>query len=159
MKNAIINLEGEDPLQASKNFVAQCLEYLKGVQQVMADRERLQQRVAELEAANAELADKNAKLADAVEQLKKGDEWSNRVTYENVVDQIASNEDAAQRDFARKLIEPLLKRGQVNQLRKDIKRRVKELNEDSSASIVIEQADVTVNGNWQDVHDNETVHL
>ena len=65
-----------------------------------------------------------------MEQWKKGDEWSNRVTYENVVDQIASLEDASKRDDARRMFEPLLKKGQVTQFRKDIKRRVKELNED-----------------------------
>ena len=157
MKNSIFNQEGEDPLQALKDFGAMFAGYFSSVQQLVADYERLQQKASELEEANAELTNKNAELADAVEQLKKGDEWSNRVTYENVVDQIASNEDAAQRDFARKLIEPLLKRTQVNQMRKDIKRRVKELNEDSSASIVVEH--MTVEGNYQDVHDNETVNF
>ena len=141
MKNSIINTEGEDPLQALEDFGAEWMEYFSGVQQLMTDYKRLKHRVAELEEANAG-------LAEAIGQLKKGDEWSSRVTYDNVVDQIASNEDAAQRDLARKLIEPLLKRAQVTQLRKDIKRRVKELNEDSSANIVIEQAELTVQGDY-----------
>ena len=59
---------------------------------------------------------------------------TSRVTYENVVEQIASNEDASKRDDARKVFEPLLKRSQVTQLRRDIKRRVKELNEESGST-------------------------
>ena len=150
MKKTIYDQGGEDPLQALNDFGAQWMEYFNDVQQLITDYQRLKHRVAELQEANAG-------LADAVEQLKKGDEWSNRVTYENVVDQIASLEDTAQRDNARRLIEPLLKRTQVNQMRKDIKRRVKELNEDSSTSIVVEH--MTVEGNYQDVHDNETVNF
>ena len=152
MKKTIYDQGGEDPLQETKAFVAQWMNFLDNLQQTIVEYEQLKLRAAALEK-------ENAALSDTLEQRKKDDEWSSRVTYDNVVDQIASNEDAAQRDNARKLIEPLLKKSQVTQLRKDIKRRVKELNEDSSANIVIEQAEVTVNGNYQDVHDNETVNL
>ena len=106
--------KGEEPL----NVFGQLVENL---QVLRAEFERQTARIAELEQQNAELRSENDQL--------RNDPWSSRVTYDNVVDQIASNEDAAQRDFARKLIEPLLKRTQVNQLRKDIKKRVKELNE------------------------------
>ncbi|MBR5656302.1 MAG: hypothetical protein IKW98_06425 [Prevotella sp.] len=124
MTQMIFNQEnGEDPLQGSKAFGAELMNWLGGVQQMMTEYEQLKQRVAALER-------ENAALTDTLEQWKNNDEWSNRVTYENVVEQIASLEDTAQRDNARRLIEPLLKRGQVNQLRKDIKRRVKELNEE-----------------------------
>lgn len=124
MTQMIFNQEnGEDPLQGSSAFVAELMTWLGGVQQMMAEYGQLKQRVAALEK-------ENAALSDTLEQWKKGDEWSSRVTYENVVDQIASLEDTSKRDDARRLIEPLLKRGQVNQLRKDIKHRVKELNEE-----------------------------
>ena len=117
----------EDPqenLQKMKDLTAQWADYFNGIQHVLEACERLQQRVAALES-------ENAALTDTLEQWKSNDEWSNRVTYDNVVDQIASLEDASKRDDARRMFEPLLKKSQVAQFRRDIKRRVKELNEDS----------------------------
>ena len=116
----------EDPLQNQqqmKVLTAQWAKYFNGIQQILDENERLQQRVAALES-------ENAALTETLEQWKNNDEWSNRVTYDNVVDQIASLEDASKRDDARRMFEPLLKKGQANQFRKDIKRRVKELNEE-----------------------------
>ncbi len=143
--NKTYSQEDDDPLQAIKDFGAQWSAYFSGVQQLMADYDQLKLYVSKLEeekaqwaadkaqwaADKAQWATEKVQLEDAIEQARKGDEWSSRVTYENIVDQIASNEDAAQRDNARRLIEPLLKRSQVTQLRKDIKKRVKELNEES----------------------------
>lgn len=106
--------KGEEPLSVFGQLA-------DGLQFLRDEFDRQAARIAELEQLNAE-------LRTGIDQLRN-DPWSSRVTYDNVVDQIASNEDAAQRDFARKLIEPLLKRSQVTQLRKDIKKRVKELNE------------------------------
>lgn len=139
MTKTIFNQDGDDPLKALKSVVAQGMNYLNGVNELMVKYELQQQRIAELEKENLLLSEEN-------KELKKDDEWSSRVTYENVVDQIASNEDAAQRDNARRLIEPLLKRGQVKQFRQDIKRRVKEMNEENvgTANITIGQADVKV---------------
>ena len=111
------------PLQAMKDLTAQWAGYFNGIQQVLEENKRLQQRVAALE-------NENAALTETLEQWKNNDEWSNRVTYDNVVDQIASLEDASKRDDARRMFEPLLKKTQAAQLRRDIKRRVKELNED-----------------------------
>ena len=90
---------------------------------MLAENEQLRQRAAEQD-------ETIARLEEALEQQKKNDEWSSRVTYEGMVEQIAACEDAKERDEARKLIEPLLKRAQVTQFRKDIKKRVKELNEE-----------------------------
>ena len=117
------NKEVKIPLQPLKDFGAQCMNYFSGVQQVLDDNERLRQLVAEQD-------EKIAKLEEALEQQKKSDEWASRVTYEGVVEQIAACEDAKERDEARKLIEPLLKQAQVKQFRRDIKKRVKELNEE-----------------------------
>ena len=111
----------EEPLQKMKDIMAQWAKYFNGIQQVLDENERLRQRVAVLE-------NENADLTDTLEKWKKGDEWSNRVTYDNVVDQIASLEDTSKRDDARRMFEPLLKKGQVAQFRRDIKRRVRELN-------------------------------
>ena len=118
----------ENPLQTLKDFGAQWMNFFCGVQQVVAEIEQLRQRVAKQD-------ETIKRLKEALEQQKKGDEWANRVTYEGVVEQIAACEDAKERDEARKLIEPLLKRGQVTQFRRDIKRRVKELNEDGAGGI------------------------
>ena len=118
----------DGPYQHLKEFGEQWMNYFRGVQQVMAENEQLRQRVAEQD-------EKIAKLEEALEQQKKSDEWSSRVTYEGVVEQIAACEDAKERDEARKLIEPLLKRGQAKQFRKDIKKRVKELDEESANDV------------------------
>jgi hypothetical protein len=115
----------DNPLQSMKDFVAQLMNFFNGVQQALAENEQLRQRVAKLES-------ENAAFSETIEQWKKGDEWASRVTYEGVVEQIAACEDAKERDEARKLIEPLLKRSQVTQFRRDIKKRVKELNEENS---------------------------
>jgi hypothetical protein len=115
----------DDPTEALKGFGAQWMNFFSGVQQVLAENEQLRQRVAKLEG-------ENAALTELVERQREDDEWSSRVTYEGVVEQIAACEDAKERDEARKLIEPLLKRSQAAKFRKDIKKKVKELNEDSS---------------------------
>ena len=84
------------------------------------------------------------------EAMNKKDEWSSRVTYENVVEQIAACEDAKERDEGRKLIEPLLKKSQVTSFRRDIKKRVKELNEDSGATI-------NNYGTYNDIHPDRQI--
>ena len=121
-------VEAKDSLQALKDFGAQMANYFRGVQQVLDDNEQMRQLVAEQN-------EKIKKLEEALEQQKKGDEWASRVTYEGVVEQIAACEDAKERDEARKLIEPLLKKAQVTQFRRDIKKRVKELNEDGAGGV------------------------
>ena len=98
--------EVDDPLQETKDFGKRLANYFAKVHQIMDEYDCLLQRVATLEA-------EKARLEDTVEQLKKDDEWTSRVTYENVVEQIASNEDASKRDDARRMFEPLLKKGQV----------------------------------------------
>ena len=119
--------EVDDPLQETKDFGKRLANYFAKVHQIMDEYDCLLQRVATLEAEKARLEVKQL-------QSKKDDEWTSRVTYENVVEQIASNEDASKRDDARKVFEPLLKRSQVTQLRRDIKRRVKELNDESGST-------------------------
>jgi len=126
MTEAINQEIEEEPLEKMKDLTVQLAKYFNEIQQIFAENERLQQRVATLES-------ENAALTDTLEQRKNNDEWSNRVTYDNVVDQIASLEDASKRDDARRLIEALLKKSQVTQFRRDIKRRVKELNEEGDA--------------------------
>ena len=126
MTESIFQITEEEPLQQIKVLTAQWASYFNGIQRALDENERLRQRVAALES-------ENTALTDTLEQWKSNDEWSNRVTYDNVVDQIASLEDASKRDDARRLIEALLKKSQVTQLRKDIKRRVKELNEEGDA--------------------------
>ena len=81
---------------------------------LFGDLERMKRRVAELE-----------------EELAKyrNDDWTGRVTYDNVVDLIASNEDAAVRDQTRKVFEPLLKKETARKLQRDVKRKVKEMEE------------------------------
>ena len=123
----IINQHFEaEPLQQMKDLTAQWSNYFNKIQQILDENEQLRQRVAALES-------ENTALTDTIKQWKSNDEWSNRVTYENVVDQIASLEDASKRDDARRMFEPLLKKNQAAQFRRDIKKRVKELNDDGDA--------------------------
>ena len=103
-------------LQEMKDFWVKFANFINGVQQILAENDCLRKRVATLE--------------ETIEK-QKNDPWTSRVTYENTVDQIASFEDASKRDDARRVIEPMLKKSQVAQLRRDIKKRVKELNEES----------------------------
>ena len=126
MTEAINQEIEEEPLEKMKDLTVQLAKYFNEIQQIFAENERLQQRVATLES-------ENAALTDTLEQRKNNDEWSNRVTYDNVVDQIASLEDASKRDDARRMFEALLKKSQVTQFRRDIKHRVKELNEEGDA--------------------------
>lgn len=79
-------------------------------------KEDLRIQMNELKAENEEL------------KARMNDGWTDRVTYDNMVEQIASYEDPAQRDEARKLIEPMLKKNMVRKLRADIKRKVNESN-------------------------------
>ncbi len=78
----------------------------------------LRRRVAALEAENESLK----------ERLNDG--WTGRVTYENMVEQIAACEDASERDDARKLVEPMLKRDMARKFREDIRRKVLEAQGD-----------------------------
>lgn len=79
-------------------------------------KEDLRIQMDELKAENEEL------------KARMNDGWTDRVTYDNMVEQIASYEDPAQRDEARKLIEPMLKKNMVRKLRADIKRKLNESN-------------------------------
>ena len=124
MTNNSKMIGGENVLEATKAFVAEWLNRFSTMQAMLDEIELLRQRVAALES-------ENEALTETMEQWKKGNEWSSRVTYENMVEQIAACEDPKERDEARKLIEPLLKKGQVTQFRRDIKRRAKELNEEN----------------------------
>ena len=126
MMQTTMNQGGEDPLEEARAFVAKWMTHFGTIQQVLEENAQLKERVAALEA-------ENAVLTDTLEQWKSNDEWSNRVTYDSVIDQIASLEDASKRDDARRMFEPLLKKSQVTQFRRDIKKRVKELNEEGDA--------------------------
>jgi hypothetical protein len=119
--NYLTKPEGGDPLNVARQF-------LQSFQTLMVNYDDMVARLEQSEARNRELEQENERLLG--EQQKNGS-WASRVTYENVVELIASYEDASQRDEARKLIEPLLKKEQVRQLRRDIKKRVKEQNEDN----------------------------
>ncbi len=101
------------------------------LQRALAEKEKeIKQHKDELTNKQSEWEKEKEKIAADMEAMNKKDEWSSRVTYENVVDQIASLEDASKRDDARRVFEPLLKKNQVAQLRRDIKQKVKEMNED-----------------------------
>jgi len=80
-------------------------------------------RVAQLEAENGAM---RARLSDG---------WTERVTYDGLVEQIAACEDPRERDDARKLIEPMLKRDMARKFREDIRLKVQELHGDKGATV------------------------
>lgn len=133
-----------------KNFNEKVREWAETAHEMVA-------KLDELEATKLELAAAQAEIKALKDHMNDG--WTDRVTYDNMVEQIASYEDPAQRDEARKLIEPMLKKNMVRKLRADIKRKVNESNEGNGANITIQQAEVKVSGNWNDVHDNQNVKL
>lgn len=121
--------EGEDPLKVVRLFT-------QSIHSLMVSHEETACRLQQSELRIRELEQENERLL--LEQ-QKNDLWSSRVTYENVVELIASYEDASQRDEARKLLEPLLKKDQVRQLRRDIRLKVKELESAEEAAEVPEE--------------------
>lgn len=121
--------EGEDPLKVVRLFT-------QSIHSLMVSHEETACRLQQSELRIRELEQENERLL--LEQ-QKNDLWSSRVTYENVVELIASYEDASQRDEARKLLEPLLKKEQVRQLRRDIRLKVKELESAEEAGEVPEE--------------------
>ena len=139
-----------------KNVNEKIREWAEMAHEMVVKLEELEATKLELATAQAEIKALKAEL-DAMK--KADDEWGSRVTYDNMVEQIASYEDPAQRDEARKLIEPMLKKNMVRKLRADIKRKVNESNEGNGTNITIQQAEVKVSGNWNDVHDNQNVKL
>ncbi len=90
-------------------------EYCQNVVENCVRVVELQRRVAALEAENEGL------------RTQVNDGWTNRVTYENMVEKIAGYEDASERDNARNLIEPMLKRDMARKFREDIRRKMKEM--------------------------------
>ncbi|MBO4802673.1 MAG: hypothetical protein J5545_12555, partial [Bacteroidaceae bacterium] len=92
----------------------------------------LLQRVAVLEAENE------------AQKAQLNDGWTNRVTFDNMVEQIAACEDASERDEARKMVETMLKRDVARKFREAIRNRVQEQNVQEGAKIQIKRADVQV---------------
>ena len=127
------NDEGKDPLSFAKQYLQIFQSLVVNHEEMAARLEQAGQRINELEQENEQLR----------KEKQKADEWSSRVTYEGVVEQIAACEDAKERDEARKLIEPLLKKDTATRFRKDIRRRAKELSE-GGTNILIQQAEVKV---------------
>ena len=135
MKQVIIDDVGDEArLQAQRDFMAPWNDFFDNVRQTMAAYEQLKEDNRTKDAKIEELGETIDKLTDELEQSKKGDEWAQRLTFDAVVEEIASNEDAAQRDQYRRFIETMLPQKLVKLLRKAIKKRVKEINDESEES-------------------------
>ena len=126
--------DGDVPLEEAIVFAEQLSKFLNGFNQLRADNEKLKEENRAKDAKIDEQQETIDRLQDELEQSRTGDEWAQRVTFDNVVDEIASNEDAAQRDQYRRFIETMLPQKLVKLLRKAIKKRVKELNEENEES-------------------------
>lgn len=124
------------------------------LQHTIAEKEeKIKYQRDEMKAKQREWNKEKWDLMTRIETMNKKDEWAERVTYEAVVEQIAACEDAKERDEARKLIEPLLSKNMATTFRKDIRRRVKELNEGGGPNITIENVsgDFNVNKNVKQI--------
>lgn len=122
-------------------ITAHCYDVMENCNKVMELRralaekeEEMKQQKDEMKKERQEWETEKERIRAEMEAKSKEDEWASRVTYDNVVDQIASLEDASKRDDARRVFEPLLKKNQVTQLRRDIKRRAKEMNEEGAGT-------------------------
>ena len=88
--NTSENNEVKDPLQFAK-------QYLQNFQSLVVNYEEMSSRLEQAELRIKELEQENERL---LSEQQKNDLWSSRVTYENVVELIASYEDASQRGKA-----------------------------------------------------------
>lgn len=124
------------------------------LQHALAEKdEEMKRQLDEIKNREKEWEKEKKEMEANMEAMNKKDEWAERVTYEAVVEQIAACEDAKERDEARKLIEPLLSKIMATTFRKDIRRRVKELNEGGGPNITIENVsgDFNVNKNVKQI--------
>lgn len=121
-----------------------CYDVMENCDKVMELRRALAEKDGEIKRHQEDMKQKQhewetekEQMAEEREAMNKKDEWAKRVTFEAVVEQIAACEDAKERDEARKLIEPLLKRDMVARFRREIRNKVKELSEGNATSISI----------------------
>ncbi len=123
--------DGGNPKNEARAFAKQYSNFLNVFGQLDDENEKLKEELAVKNAKIEEQQETIDRLMDEQEQSKKDDEWGQRLTFEAVVEEIASNEDAAQRDQYRRFIETMLPQKLVKVLRRAVKKRVKELNEES----------------------------
>ena len=114
--NYLTENEDGDPLKLARLFTQSISSLIDNYNDLAARLEQSELRTKELEQERERL----------LREQQKNGSWASRVTYENVVELIAQNEDPAVRDETRKVFEPLLKKEQVRMLRRDVKKKVKE---------------------------------
>lgn len=100
-----------------------------------------------------------ADLREEVERLNN-DPWASRVTYDNVVEQIAACEDPHDRDDARRIFEPMLKRDMVRRFRADIRRKAMEMHEPKAPPVsFITLNNARFDGPMNEITDNDNVNI
>ena len=100
--------DGDIPLEEAIAFAEQLSKFLNGFNQLRAENEKLKEENRAKDAKIDEQQETIAGLQEELEQSKKVDDWAQRLTFDAVVEEIASNEDAAQRDQYRRFIETML---------------------------------------------------
>lgn len=130
-----------------------CYDIMENCNKVIELQRALADKDVEMKRHNDDLKQKmvewnkeKEKMAADMEAMNKKDEWSSRVTYDAVVDQIAACEDAKERDEARKLIEPLLKKDMATKFRRDIRNKAQALS-NGGTNITIEKVEGDFNVN------------
>ena len=126
--------DGKTPVEEAVAVAGQLSKLLNGFDELRDENEKLKEDNRAKDAKIDEQQETIDRLQEELEQSRKGDEWAQRVTFDAVVDEIASDEDAAQRDLHRRFIELLLPQKLVKVLRRAVKKRVKEINEENEES-------------------------
>ena len=168
MVETILGKTGADaPLQNLKDFVAQWTNFFHVVQQVMAENEQLRQRVAEqdekfekqAETVN-QLTEKNAALEMKLSEMTKlSGDVAKKSSQEGLLKAVRTfvNRSKQKRIEKRMAVkELLLELANANSIvfPADLAATIDALDDEHS-----EPKTVTVNGNYNDVHDNGSVGL
>lgn len=158
---------GDDRLQALKDFGAQWANYFSGMQQVMAENEQLQQRVAEqdekiakhVETVN-QLTEKNAALEMKLSEMTKlSGDVAKKSSQEGLLKAVRTfvNKSKHKRIEKRMAVkELLLELANANSIvfPEDLATTIDALDDEQSEAKV-----VNVTGNYNDIHDNGSVGL
>ena len=161
------NKETETPLQALKDLGAQLMNYLSGLQQLIAENEQLRQQVAEqeekirkhVETVN-QLTEKNAALDMKLSEMTKlSGDVAKKSSQEGLLKALRTfvNKSKHKRIEKRTAVkEMLLELANANSIvfPEDLATTIDALDDEPSEAKV-----VNVTGNYNDIHDNGSVGL
>ena len=166
MTEAINQPEGRDPLQEMKDLTAQWVKFFNGIQQVLDENEQLRQQVAQqdekiekhVETVN-QLTEKNAALEMKLSEMTKlSGDVAKKSSQEGLLKAVRTfvNKSKHKRIEKRMAVkELLLELANANSIvfPEDLATTIDALDDEQSETKV-----VTVQGNYNDIHDNGEVY-